>query len=115
MRCDLLAGLLIDAVLQHHFLRGGGEVGRRVLRIRRSSTSMPRLARRSFRMSSICLSWKSTCARIVTVNSFSSKLAPVSLKSKRWLDLAIGLVDGVGHFVRIELGNDIERGHAMLS
>src|SRR5579883_1102056 len=44
---------------------------------------MPRLASLSFRISSICFSWNSAGALRVTVVSSSSKVAPVSLKSKR--------------------------------
>ena len=45
---------------------------------------MPRFESLSFRISSICFSWKSACADSVTTASFSSNFAPVPLKSKRW-------------------------------
>ena len=73
--------------------------------------SMPRLARRSFRISSICLSWNSTSARIVTMNSLQLEHGARVLEIEALLELAVGLVHGVRHFVGIELGNDIERRH----
>src|SRR5690349_8554712 len=47
--------------------------------------SIPRLPSLCVRMSSICLSWNSAGAFMLTVNSFSLSVnvAPVSLKSKR--------------------------------
>src|SRR5271156_758296 len=50
----------------------------------RHATSIPRLATLSFKISSICFSWKSAGALMVTVRSSSSNCEPVSLKSKRW-------------------------------
>src|SRR3954468_22914561 len=44
---------------------------------------MPRFEHRRVRISNICLSWNSTWAFRVTVLSTNSKVAPVSLKSKR--------------------------------
>jgi hypothetical protein len=64
-------------------------------------------------MSSICLSWNSAGAFMLTVNSFSLsvKLAPRVLEVEALRQLAVRLVDGVGELVAVEFGDGVERRH----
>ncbi len=62
-------------------------------------------------MSSICLSWNSGLGVQRDDQLLQLELGVRAFEVETRADFAVGLVDGIAHFVGIELGNDIERWH----
>ena len=72
---------------------------------------MPRLDSLRNRMSIICLSWNSALRVQRDDELFQFVLGVAAFEVEARAHFAIRLVDGIAHFVGIELGNDIEGRH----
>ena len=71
--------------------------------------SMPRLAILSFRISSICFSWNSAGALMVTVSILELERGAGVLEIEALGELAARLIDGVGQFMGVDFGDYVER------
>src|SRR5690348_13513708 len=107
---DLLSRLRIDALLQDDLLAGGGECGLGVFEVEAGEVDAA-LAEAQLQDLEHLLQLK-VHLRVQGHGRFLELEArPGILEIETLGQLSVGLVDGVGHFVGVELGNYVERRH----